>query len=70
MKFLPIPRGFFFSFLGISLILGWIGGCMVAYPFIQIGQIFGTSYFVYFLFFFPLLQYYISQNDPLYLNRD
>jgi ubiquinol-cytochrome c reductase cytochrome b subunit len=57
LKFRPIPRVVFFLFVAIALVLGWIGGCIVSYPFIQIGQIFGISYFVYFLINLPLYNY-------------
>jgi ubiquinol-cytochrome c reductase cytochrome b/c1 subunit len=55
MKFKPIPRIIFFCFLAISLVLGWIGGCVVAYPFVQIGQIFAILYFIFFIVILPLL---------------
>jgi len=33
LKFRPLPRGIFFFFVVVSLVLGWIGGCIVCYPF-------------------------------------
>lgn len=57
MKFRPIARSIFFCFLGISLILGWIGGCIVAYPFVQIGQIFAIAYFIFFIIILPLMNF-------------
>jgi len=67
LKFRPIPRTIFFLFVGISLILGWIGGCIVSYPFIQIGQTFGISYFVFFLIILPLFNYGIKRGKHMFV---
>nr|QMP96518.1 cytochrome b [Bithynia leachii] len=48
MAFYPINQIMFWSFLGIFLILTWIGACPVEPPFEQIGQIFTVLYFAYF----------------------
>jgi len=63
MKFRPIPRTIFFCFLGVALILGWIGGCIVAYPFVQIGQIFAVSYFIFFVIILPLINFDRAGNN-------
>jgi len=48
-RFYPINKHIFFFILITWLILSWIGRCPVEYPFIQIGQLFTTMYFIYFL---------------------
>jgi len=48
-RFNPISQSIFFFMLGSWTILRWIGRCPVEYPFIYIGQLFRTVYFLYFL---------------------
>nr|YP_004425062.1 cytochrome b [Lasmigona compressa]ADL62636.1 cytochrome b [Lasmigona compressa] len=47
--FYPTSQTFFWLFLGIFLVLTWIGKQSVEDPFIWIGQTFSTFYFMYFL---------------------
>nr|YP_010148814.1 cytochrome b [Anodonta nuttalliana]QQV69705.1 cytochrome b [Anodonta nuttalliana] len=47
--FYPVSQILFWLFLGIFLILTWIGKQPVEDPFIWIGQTFSTLYFLYFL---------------------
>nr|YP_009130407.1 cytochrome b [Anemina euscaphys]AJW76287.1 cytochrome b [Anemina euscaphys] len=48
-SFYPVSQILFWLFLGIFLILTWIGKQPVEDPFIWIGQTFSTLYFLYFL---------------------
>jgi len=63
MKFRPIARILFFCFSSVALILGWIGGCIVAYPFVQIGQIFAVIYFSFFILAIPLMNFFQALAD-------
>nr|YP_009059674.1 cytochrome b [Sinanodonta woodiana]AIN80937.1 cytochrome b [Sinanodonta woodiana] len=48
-SFYPMNQTLFWTFLGIFLVLTWIGKQPVEDPFIWIGQTFSTLYFMYFL---------------------
>jgi len=54
LKFKPLPRFIYWIFLAVCFVLGWIGACNVAYPYIQIGQLYAILYFSFFLVFSPL----------------
>nr|YP_010338887.1 apocytochrome b [Bangia atropurpurea]UNJ18854.1 apocytochrome b [Bangia atropurpurea] len=54
-RFRPIYRVLYWNMVACCLILGWIGGMPVEDPYIIIGQIASTYYFVYFLFILPTL---------------
>nr|YP_009413689.1 cytochrome b [Margarya oxytropoides]AQT38704.1 cytochrome b [Margarya oxytropoides] len=47
--FYPMNQILFWFFVGVFLILTWIGSCPVEVPFSGIGQIFTCMYFMYFL---------------------
>nr|YP_010884213.1 cytochrome b [Pila globosa]WIW42431.1 cytochrome b [Pila globosa] len=47
--FYPLNQILFWCFLGIFLILTWIGSCPVEAPYEQVGQLFTVLYFVYFI---------------------
>nr|YP_010974604.1 cytochrome b [Pomacea aulanieri]WNR57057.1 cytochrome b [Pomacea aulanieri] len=49
LSFYPLNQIMFWSFVGIFMLLTWIGSCPVETPYEQIGQIFTTLYFLYFL---------------------
>jgi ubiquinol-cytochrome c reductase cytochrome b subunit len=49
----PISRKFFWFFVFIVLILGWIGQNIVESPYIEIGQIATVLYFLYLLVLVP-----------------
>nr|QOY44581.1 cytochrome b [Solenaia oleivora] len=49
ISFYPINQMLFWGFIGVFLILTWIGKQPVEDPFIWIGQTFSTLYFMYFL---------------------
>nr|YP_009092436.1 apocytochrome b [Gloeochaete wittrockiana]AIM52022.1 apocytochrome b [Gloeochaete wittrockiana] len=53
--FRPVTKRFFWLLLIDCLILGWIGGNVVEFPFIQIGQIATVFYFFYFLIYIPIV---------------
>lgn len=55
MEFRPVSKLLFWFIVIICLILGWIGGKPVEYPFVIIGQVSGILYFTYFLAQHPLL---------------
>nr|YP_009107341.1 cytochrome b [Cipangopaludina cathayensis]AIU38946.1 cytochrome b [Cipangopaludina cathayensis] len=47
--FYPMNQILFWFFVGVFLILTWIGSCPVEMPFSSIGQVFTCMYFMYFL---------------------
>jgi len=53
--FSPLRKLFFWLFVANLLILLWIGGQHVEEPFNTVGQLSTAFYFVYFLFFIPLI---------------
>jgi quinol-cytochrome oxidoreductase complex cytochrome b subunit len=53
--FRPIYRVLFWLFVCDFIILAWIGGKAVEDPYILIGQISTVYYFLYFIFFVPIL---------------
>nr|YP_009483983.1 cytochrome b [Pomacea bridgesi]YP_009563673.1 cytochrome b [Pomacea diffusa]ART65946.1 cytochrome b [Pomacea bridgesi]QAX27148.1 cytochrome b [Pomacea diffusa] len=55
LSFYPLNQIMFWSFVGIFVLLTWIGSCPVEAPYEQIGQILTTFYFLYFLIL-PLTQ--------------
>jgi len=54
-RFRPVYKKFYWLFIVDSLILGWIGGKPVEYPYIIIGQIATLIYFIFFLVIIPFL---------------
>lgn len=55
LLFRPYSRLFFWFFFFICLGLGWIGSKPANYPYVYIGQLLTISYFLIWLFFFPIL---------------
>nr|AID57405.1 cytochrome b [Koreoleptoxis nodifila] len=55
MAFYSLNQILFWSFIGLFLILTWIGACPVEAPYEQIGQVFTLLYFMYFILA-PLMQ--------------
>lgn len=53
--FRPLYRKLFWWFFVNCLILGWIGQKVVEYPYVEIGQIATVFYFLYFIFFIPVV---------------
>nr|YP_009742318.1 cytochrome b [Cryptonatica andoi]YP_009743674.1 cytochrome b [Cryptonatica janthostoma]QID90413.1 cytochrome b [Cryptonatica andoi]QIE11991.1 cytochrome b [Cryptonatica janthostoma] len=54
-SFYPLNQILFWAFIGIFLILTWIGSCPVEAPYEQVGQVFTALYFIYFIMS-PLIQ--------------
>jgi len=66
--FRPIYKGIFWLFVIDCLILGWIGGNAIKYPFYGIGQYATVFYFLYFLILIPLgveIEYYMWRVDRI-----
>lgn len=57
-SFRPLWKFIFWLFVANFILLGWIGGNPVEYPYVIIGQILTISYFSYFLFFLPLFSFF------------
>jgi len=53
----PIYRFLFWLFLCDCLLLGWIGGNAIKYPYYEVGQLATLYYFMYFLVCLPLCCY-------------
>lgn len=64
--FRPIFKKSFWFFVVNSLILGWLGGNPVEFPFYQLGQFCTIFYFSFFYFFLPVLSYF----ERLYIFDD
>jgi ubiquinol-cytochrome c reductase cytochrome b subunit len=54
-QFRPIKKILFWLFFFNYLLLGWIGGQPVEFPFVEIGQLCTSFYFLYFIFFLPFI---------------
>jgi ubiquinol-cytochrome c reductase cytochrome b subunit len=55
--FRPICKILFWLFVANFVLLGWIGGNPVEYPYVLIGQILTITYFVYFIILIPLFSF-------------
>nr|QWW34086.1 cytochrome b [Leptobrachella alpina] len=55
LMFRPLSQVFFWALIANTLILTWIGGQPVEHPFVLIGQLSSSFYFLVFLLFSPLL---------------
>jgi ubiquinol-cytochrome c reductase cytochrome b subunit len=51
---LPLSQILFWTFLANIILLTWIGGQPVEYPFIEIGQLSSFIFFTLFLILFPI----------------
>nr|ANP26197.1 apocytochrome b [Campylaephora sungminbooi] len=54
-RFRPIYKFFYGILLSCCVLLGWIGGMPVEDPYILIGQLLSIFYFLFFIFFIPIL---------------
>ena len=52
--FRPIYRFLFWLFFVDCMLLGWIGGLPIKYPYYELGQLVTVSYFLYFLVLIPV----------------
>jgi quinol-cytochrome oxidoreductase complex cytochrome b subunit len=57
LKFSKMGQFFFWCFISNFLLLGWLGSCVVAQPYIFITRICVLFYFSYFLCITPILSY-------------
>jgi len=55
--FRPIWKILFWLFVANFILLGWIGGNPVEYPYVLIGQILTITYFMYFIILVPLFSF-------------
>jgi len=55
--FRPIWKVLFWLFVANFILLGWIGGNPVEYPYVLIGQILTITYFMYFIILVPLFSF-------------
>jgi len=66
IEFKSISKKLFWLLLANCIILGWIGGNSVEYPFVEIGQLSASFYFMYFVCLLPLSgiveNYFIISN--------
>jgi ubiquinol-cytochrome c reductase cytochrome b subunit len=53
LKFRPLSRPLFYTFVVVCFILGWIGAMPIEPPYYQIGQIATLAYFFYFFMLYP-----------------
>ena len=54
-RYRPLYKQFFWIFVGVCLVLGWLGGQPAEGWYIPAAQIFTALYFAFFLVFMPLL---------------
>jgi quinol-cytochrome oxidoreductase complex cytochrome b subunit len=57
LAFRPISRYLYWLFVLDCLVLGWVGGKPIAFPFFEIGQFSTMVYIVYFWIAYPLVIY-------------
>ena len=55
--FRPLWKILFWVFAANFVLLGWIGGNPVEYPFVTIGQVLTAAYFMYFIALVPLFSF-------------
>lgn len=68
--FRPIYAFTVWLFIFVCILLGWIGGLPVIYPFLEIGQILTFLYFFILLVIFPLICYFERVIYFSYLKRN
>jgi len=57
MSFRPLSKTFFWLFVLNCLILGWIGGSPMKFPYLEIGKVATVTYFAYFFVLYPSIVY-------------
>lgn len=58
IKFRPFSQILFWFFFFICLLLGWLGGQSIKYPYVNLSQILSVCYFDYFLLTGPLISFF------------
>jgi len=66
--FRPLWKILFWLFAANFLLLGWIGGNPVEYPYVLIGQILTITYFMYFIILVPFFSF--LDNIFFFLSRE
>nr|ALO64599.1 cytochrome b [Nomada ruficornis] len=51
LKFYPVSKFFYWMFINNFIMLTWLGGQLIEYPFIQLNNLFTFLYFLYFLIY-------------------
>lgn len=71
LNFRPASRIFFWFFLFICILLGWLGSMPANEPFVTISQIMTCLYFINFFIFLPFLYLFerFFWNNPYYLSK-
>jgi quinol-cytochrome oxidoreductase complex cytochrome b subunit len=54
IRFRPFSKVLFYFIVADAALLGWVGGKVAAYPYVQIGQVAAFFYFFYFLVLSPI----------------
>lgn len=67
LHFKPISNILFWFFFCICLLLGWVGGQSVKYPYVNLSQLLSISYFDYFLFSGPFFSSFELSFWEVYL---
>ncbi len=52
---------FFFVLIADFLLLGWLGGCSIEYPYLLLSRLCTSYYFFYFFVILPSLSYFLSE---------
>jgi quinol-cytochrome oxidoreductase complex cytochrome b subunit len=69
--FRPFSRFFFWFFVIICILLGWLGSMPANEPYVFLSQIITGLYFSFFFFFFPFICFleYFFWNNNIYLKQ-
>ena len=57
IKFIKITQFIFWCFITNFILLGWLGACVVEYPYVVLAQVSTIFYFSYFLIILPFIFY-------------
>jgi len=57
IRFRPLSKVLFYFIACDAALLGWVGGKVASYPYVQIGQFAAFFYFLYFLVLSPAVEY-------------
>jgi len=69
LLFRPLSRFFFWFFIVLCILLGWLGSMPANEPYVFLSQVVTSLYFSFFFFFFPLVCWieYFFWNNNIYL---